>query len=161
MGSEATTDKMRRMLVHYISAMLLLVNGVHCVVPFGCTSTDTEGQFYCDFRVISLPLSANQFTTQPQHLMLVGVSGSIADDSFLDLGETSAAFPFPGDLKRIDIACLKGEGVALSANTFNGLDWLDVLTFTDCTLTSLPAAVFQPIATLDVLEFNYGSLDDV
>lgn len=130
--------------------------------PTGCALDDTAsliGRFDCEFNSVSFPLVMTDFSSpDPQRIRIYNVSGSLSSPSFsgfssFNTGTVDTDYP-----TLLEIECVNGGTLDISAGTFAGMDYIQEFYMTNCVISDLPDSVFSDFGTLNYFKIEGGSI---
>ncbi|XP_063410779.1 uncharacterized protein LOC134693795 [Mytilus trossulus] len=130
--------------------------------PAGCALDDTAsliGRFDCEFNSVSFPLVMTDFSSpDPQRIRIYNVSGTLSSPSFsgfssFNTGTIDTDYP-----TLLEIECVNGGTLDISAGTFTGMDYIQEFYITNCVIPDLPDNVFTDFGTLNYFKIEGGSI---
>lgn len=142
--------------------LLCSFRSVLCAAPVGCALDDTAsliGRYDCDFNEITLPLTMTDFSSpDPQRIRIYNTSGTFPSPSFAGFGSFNTGTLDTDYPASLEIECVNGGTLTISAGTFDGMGYLQDFYITNCDITDLPTDVFADFGTLNYFKIEGGSI---
>lgn len=148
--------------------LVLILSSLHLGAfnPTGCTYEASTVLYTCSARLWSLPLNYNQFTVQPQRLLIKDVAGELPGTA--PTGPTFAGFSAINTAtfdKRfspsLTIVCYANALLIITKAAFTDLGWVEEMKIIDCDIASLPTGVFEHIGDVNSFVITGGSISNM